>query len=900
MSSDQTGGPSNDRTRAEAAPDGFSALPTGTRLSDRYVIETVIGAGGFGITYLARHEALGKAYAIKEHFPRQYAYRDGASASVRPSDAPTFRWTLDRFLQEGRALARCRHPSIVGVADVFEAYGTAYMVLEYEDGRSLATWLADLGRAPTQEEIDGILVPLLDALAYLHSHDMLHRDIAPDNIMIRENGQPCLIDFGAARQAIAQRSQVLSAIVKAGYSPPEQYTTAGRAQGAWTDVYALGGTVYRALVGRRPPEATERQIEDDLLPVAEAISDPQAYRPEFLAAVDAALRLRPTERPQSIAAWHQMLGLPGPAPAYAAGGRSEPRSRPPTGVGGSTPVTGDAPVSRRISSNLPETAIGPAPSGGGMSPARLAVVGGLAALIIGVGTNVFGMWSTPWQRQARIDAENRRVEQVRKDDERRKQDEQRRLAEQQRQEEARKQSERQAEARRRADAERQEAERRRQEAERQAEAARRAEDERRRREAARTQQGTGRDVARQETTQQSGSSGVPAGSLPDLATTDCKLDKAPTIAIPACSKIIADHPKHAVAYYNRGWLLDERGHYERAISDFSKAIEIDSRYTLAYANRAHSYSRMKERANAIADYTRAIELEPSSALYHNNRGSVYYDQRDYARAEKDYDRAIALNPSYARAYSNRGLIFVHRDKDYVRAIADYSKAIQLDARYARAYLNRGWVHDEQGRYDDAIADYTKAIEIDPKLTDAYANRAYTYNRRNQHDLAIADYDKLIEINPRDHDSLNRRGRVFAHGKKDHLRAIVDYTKAIQFGPQVALYHYNRGWSQDELKKYDEAIADFTRAVELDPRYARAFENRAYSYSQKGDLDKAIADYTKAIELTPRSAIAYNNRGYVYERKGERDKAIADYRKALQIDKDYASAISNLKRLGVTP
>lgn len=129
------------------APEGFSALSTGTRLSERYVVESVIGAGGFGITYLARHEALGKPYAIKEHFPRQFAFRDGVSATVRPSDAPTFRWTFERFLQEGRSLARCRHPSIVGVADVFEAYGTAYMVLEFEDGSSLGRWLEQLGRA---------------------------------------------------------------------------------------------------------------------------------------------------------------------------------------------------------------------------------------------------------------------------------------------------------------------------------------------------------------------------------------------------------------------------------------------------------------------------------------------------------------------------------------------------------------------------------------------------------------------------------------------------------------------------------------------------------------------------------------------------------------------------------
>jgi serine/threonine protein kinase len=123
----------------------------------------------------------------------------------------------------------CGHPGVVDVSDVFEANGTAYMALGYEEGLSFAKWLQGLGRFATQAEFDAILTPLLDALAYVHGKDMLHRDIAPDNIIIRNDGSPVLIDFGAARQAIAERSQVMSAIVKGGYSPPEQYTTTGKA-----------------------------------------------------------------------------------------------------------------------------------------------------------------------------------------------------------------------------------------------------------------------------------------------------------------------------------------------------------------------------------------------------------------------------------------------------------------------------------------------------------------------------------------------------------------------------------------------------------------------------------------------------------------------------------------------
>ena len=183
-------------------PHGFSALKIGSRLDGRYVVKSVIAAGGFGITYIAEHETLGTQYALKEHFPRQFAYRDGTTSEVRPSDPAIYSWALDRFLQEGRSLARCKHPNVVGVANVFKENGTAYMVLDYEEGHSFASWLKVLGRPQSQVEIDTILTPLLDALGYVHSQGLLHRDVAPDNIIIRANGQPCLIDFGAARQAI--------------------------------------------------------------------------------------------------------------------------------------------------------------------------------------------------------------------------------------------------------------------------------------------------------------------------------------------------------------------------------------------------------------------------------------------------------------------------------------------------------------------------------------------------------------------------------------------------------------------------------------------------------------------------------------------------------------------------
>ncbi len=709
------------RSQAQPAPEGFSALSTGTRLSERYIIESVIGAGGFGITYLARHEALGKAYAIKEHFPRQFAFRDGVSATVRPSDAPTFRWTLDRFLKEGRSLARCRHPSIVGVADVFEAYGTAYMVLEFEDGSSLGRWLDLLDRPPTQDEIDGILMPLLDALAYLHSHDLLHRDIAPDNIMIRRDGKPCLIDFGAARQAIAERSQVMSAIVKAGYSPPEQYTTAGRSQGPWTDIYALAGTVYRAIVGKRPPEATERQIDDELVPIAEAAEYPEDYRQEFLDAIDAGLRLRPSERPQSVAQWYAMLGLTGSAPAYLPGGQLEqPTSSPPSGPGASrrregashsasTPRSGSRPDSRSGAAGAtggePQQVadVGPGP----VTIARVAAerdsrlgrnlvigVGGAALLVFG--SNLAGLWSTPGQHEARIEKERKQGGPI-------KQVEDERLKRLKQQVEDKERTDRQT---------------------RERQALRDAADK------------AARDKA----------TSPDPKVRPRLADTDCQTSKPLDGIVAACSEIISRFNDYAEAFTVRAWALRERNQPERALSDLNRALELAPNTAATYSQRGLTYLRLKDFDRAVADYNKAIELEPRSAAHINDRGVAYMDLQDYKRAIADFDRAIEIDPRYSLPFNNRARAHALGAKDHTRAIADLDRAIQLNPRYGLAFENRGFSQLDLNDLDKAIADFTKAIEFSPRSARAFNGRGVGYERKGNRALAIADYRRALDAN----------------------------------------------------------------------------------------------------------------------------------------------------------
>jgi len=184
-------------------------------------------------------------------------------------------------------------------------------VLQFEQGASLKNWLKDLGRAPRQRELDKVVLPLLEALELIHAQNFLHRDIAPDNIIIRTDGSPVLIDFGSARGEIAKHTRTVSALVKPGYSPYEQYSETAKQQGPWTDIYALAATLYHAVTGKRPPDAPTRIVKDELVATRESAIG--GYRKGFLAAIDRGLALDIDKRPPSIAAWRGDLLAPDPA-----------------------------------------------------------------------------------------------------------------------------------------------------------------------------------------------------------------------------------------------------------------------------------------------------------------------------------------------------------------------------------------------------------------------------------------------------------------------------------------------------------------------------------------------------------------------------------------------------------
>lgn len=285
-----------------------------------YRIDSVLGAGGFGMTYLGVDTHLEKYVAIKEYLPTELAMRaaDGTVVPLTSEREADYRWGLERFILEARTLAKFNHPNIVRVSRFFEANGTGYMVMDYESGAPLTQRLKQ--EPPLDEKaLKRLVEPLLDGLRVVHAAGFLHRDIKPDNIFVREGEDPVLIDFGAARQAIGGATRSLTAVLTPGFAPMEQYASNGR-QGPWTDLYAFGGVLFRAVTGRNPPDAVSRLKSDS---VGESLARVRGrYSEPFLRAIEWALTLDDKARPQDIPAWRSALnGGPGPsAPTVAAVG----------------------------------------------------------------------------------------------------------------------------------------------------------------------------------------------------------------------------------------------------------------------------------------------------------------------------------------------------------------------------------------------------------------------------------------------------------------------------------------------------------------------------------------------------------------------------------------------------
>ena len=248
------------------------SLQRNTGLIGRYVIQEVLGQGGFGITYLGIDKLYGNKVAIKEYYPQKIAMRKAQYEDVVTvtsiEEKNNYNKGKKRFLDEAQVMARFnKNEGIVKILDFFEANNTAYIVMEYLEGITLKQYLGKYGVIQFRNLIE-MMLPLLEALIEIHSQGLIHRDISPDNIMVQHNSKLKLMDFGAARDYTEFGEKSLSIVLKPGYAPPEQYQTHG-VQGPWTDIYALCATMYKCITGENPPDAIERVMDDSLKKISE-------------------------------------------------------------------------------------------------------------------------------------------------------------------------------------------------------------------------------------------------------------------------------------------------------------------------------------------------------------------------------------------------------------------------------------------------------------------------------------------------------------------------------------------------------------------------------------------------------------------------------------------------------
>lgn len=300
---------------SDATDVGAGALAPGTRVAE-FEIARVMGQGGFGVVYEAWDHTLERVVALKEYLPTTLATRsaDGTIHPLSERQRETFELGMRSFINEARLLAQFDHPSLVKVYRFWEERGTTYMVMPCYQGRTLRQALAAKGPGGVDEAwllavVDGVS----QALGVMHAAHCFHRDIAPDNIMLLDGSErPVVLDFGAARRVISDKTQAITVILKPGYAPIEQYAEMpDMKQGAWTDVYALAAVMHLAVTGRVPPPSVGRVMTDGYVPLAGDAALSQRYSPALLSAIDAGLAVRPEARPQSMTELRALLGLGG-------------------------------------------------------------------------------------------------------------------------------------------------------------------------------------------------------------------------------------------------------------------------------------------------------------------------------------------------------------------------------------------------------------------------------------------------------------------------------------------------------------------------------------------------------------------------------------------------------------
>ena len=680
------------------------ALPIGTQISG-YEIVRVLGVGGFGITYEGFNPVTRRRAAIKEFFPRGIASRENATQVVfSRHDNDVVTWALDRFRRSTTELCEFKHPNIVDVLNYVPANETGYMFMEQVEGETLEQWLRDRGDALKFDEMRTVLDPICDALEYVHSRKFIHRDIAPDNIMIRKDGRPMLIDFGAIK-IIAQTAQTRAAsgrsygVAKQHYSPPEQLDNEAELDPR-ADVYALGAVLYRAVTGRPPADADKRKNDLILKGADSYVSVAQSARISLphsaIDAIDRALSLKPADRPSSIAEFREGLREesaqtaviksvetvkvePMPTPGFSGPGAKA--SMPHEAAVAPTNLLDNEQATRAQAPRSAAAPSAPAPSAEAAvvrtrsrsSWIGIAAIATTVVVVAGVLSAASSGWITNFSDNNDTNTN----------------------------------------------------------------------------------------------TNTNTNNNTNNNNLPPSATAKAALDRADKFAkdgnhaqaIAGYGETIrlagSDNATRLAALKGRARSHGVLRHYSEQIADLSEVLRFEPT-AVNYSLRGTAYWFANEYDRAISDQTQAIKLEPTRAAYYGERGRTNMWKKDYISAIADFSDAIRLDPTAAYYYARRGQAHANRN-DFVRALNDYAVAIKQAPADFDYYRERADIYVQRADASAAsrIDDLNRArADLDVVIRDAktifaadYEKRGLIFERLGNRSDALADFRAALAREP---------------------------------------------------------------------------------------------------------------------------------------------------------
>ena len=805
-----------------------------------YSVVREIARGGMGVVYEALDPA-GQRVAVKTLLHERI-------------EDPRRR---KRFQIETEALARLRHPHVVPLLAAGDEQGVPWFSLEFVEGESLQERLR---RGPLSvEETVRIGHQLAQALSYVHGCGVLHRDLKPDNVLLRGD-QALLTDFGLARDADTQLSRVTNTgafLGTPGYWPPEQARGQQALVGPRSDLYGLGAVLYACLTGR--PPLTASTLADFYAKLATGAGPPsiRSQRPEVPEWLDAlcarCLRLEPGLRPDSAEALARELIL---------GARSRGRRAPSLALLAGAALLAAVSLAGAIAVALGRDAAAtePAADPAASEPAPEPLD----------------------ELSAVLDATDTALDLVRGD-----------------------------------------ALRESGELEPALEAygtaiAKDPDDPRAYVGRAQTRLALGEpELAIGDYRRALELEDDPTTRLM-LASTLAQSGQADAALVAFTAGIEAD-PDAALGYLGRGALFQRLERYEEArvdlerglaldpnrpaahsnlgvcraalgdhagaVASYSQALERGLKAARVYAERAESHLALGRLDEALADYDAAVELEPDSTRYRSWRGSAAYRAGDFERALADFSAVVAQRPS-ANAHCVQGLTLseLKRHREAVRA---FERAQALDPKMTTAHLGRARAHVALGEHGDAVVHFSEALAQTPGDRRALTQRAASYRALKRYPEAIADSSAAIQLAPQDPSAYYARGLAYRAQGKSEL-GLADYERAIERAPKVAVYHYSRARALVTLKRKAEAAESYARAFELAPKQASYASARAELLQELGRYEGALEAWTAVVALEPRSAEAHGGRGEALLSLGRYPEALEAYAAAAELAPDVAA------------